>query len=399
MRRVIFQEVSCDLGGKPMTNPCATIVEHFATLPDPRMDRTKLHKLADIMTIAICSVLCMGDNFVEMEDFGKAKEAWLSTFLTLANGIPSHDTFNRVFRALDPEAFEKCFVSWVNSLRETISKEIVAIDGKTVRRSFDNASGQSAIHIVGAWARENELVLGQVAVDDKSNEITAIPKLLRLLDLEGCIVTIDAMGCQKTIAVDIREQGADYVLELKKNHGNLFAATQTFFEGHSLEDFADLPHEYHETADGNHGRSEIRRYWITSEIAWSGAEADWQDLQSIAMVERIRTLGDKTETEIHFYLTSLNANAPQFARAARGHWSVENSLHWTLDVTFREDEARARKDHAAQNFATLRKIALNLIKTDKARKGSIRAKRRIAALDETYLLQLLLGTTIGNSEN
>jgi predicted transposase YbfD/YdcC len=193
------------------------------------MDRTKLHKLADIMTIAICSVLCMGDNFVEMEDFGKAKEAWLSTFLALSNGIPSHDTFNRVFRALDPEAFEKCFVSWVNSLRETISKEIVAIDGKTVRRSFDKASGPSAIHIVGAWARENELALGQVAVDDKSNEITAIPKLLRLLDLEGCIVTIDAMGCQKTIAGDIREQGADYVLELKKNHGHLFAATQTFF--------------------------------------------------------------------------------------------------------------------------------------------------------------------------
>jgi predicted transposase YbfD/YdcC len=380
-----------------MKNPCATIVKHFATLPDPRMDRTKLHKLTDIMTIAICSVLCMGDTYVDMEDFGQAKAEWLSTFLALPNGIPSHDTFNRVFRALDPEAFEKCFVSWVNSLREMISKEIVAIDGKTLRRSFDNASGQSALHIVGAWARENELALGQVAVDDKSNEITAIPKLLRLLDLEGCIVTIDAMGCQKTIAGDIRDQGADYVLELKKNHGNLFAATQTFFEEQTLEDFADLPHEYHETIDGNHGRREIRRYWITSEIAWSGAEADWPDLQSIAMVERIRTLGDKTETEIHFYLTSLEAKAPQFARAVRGHWSVENSLHWTLDVTFREDEARARKDHAAQNFATLRKIALNLIKTDQSRTGSIRAKRRVATLDDTYLLQLLLGKAIGIS--
>ena len=235
-----------------------------------------------------------------MEDFGKAKEDWLSTFLALPSGIPSHDTFKRVFRARDPEEFEKCFVSWVNSLRETISQEIVAIDGKTVRRSFDKASGQSAIPRIGAWARENELALGQVAVDDKSNEITAIPKLLRLVDLEGCIIPIEAMGGQKKIAVDIREQGADYVLELKKNQGNLFADMKTFCEGHGLENFADFQHESYDTTDRNHGRIEIRRYWLTSDIAWSGAEAEWKDWQSIAMVERIRMIGDKTEREIHF---------------------------------------------------------------------------------------------------
>jgi len=382
-----------------MNNPCVAIVEHFKNLSDPRIERTKLHKLGDIITIAICSVICVGDSYEDMEDFGKSKKEWLSTFLELPNGIPSHDTFNRLFRALIPEEFEKCFVSWVNSLRESISKEIVAIDGKTIRRSFDKASDQLAIHIVGAWARENELVLGQVAVDDKSNEITAIPKLLRLLDLEGCIVTIDAMGCQKKIAEEIRVQKADYVLELKKNHENLFNQISNFFSSHSTNNFSELEHDYSETKDAKHGRIEIRRYWITSDLMWLGVCAEWKDLQSIGMVQRTRIIGEKTENETHFYLTSLEPDAKQFARAARGHWSIENSMHWTLDVTFREDQSRARKDHAAQNAATLRKIALNIVKSNKSRKASIPRKRRMAALDESYLIQLLLEKTFANSTN
>ena len=325
---------------------------------------------------------------------GNQKKDWLESFLELPGGIPSHDTFNRIFRSLDPEEFEKCFIDWVELLRKNISKEIVAIDGKTIRRSFDNANNELAVHIVSAWAKENGLSLGQVAVSEKSNEITAIPRLLQLLSLEDCIVTIDAMGCQKKIAEEICKQKADYVLELKKNHEKLFNKVEIFFEGHQSNQFRNLKYEYLETKDKNHGRVEIRRYWITEEIAGLNIDSAWTDLQSIGMVERIRITGEKTEREIHFYLTSLKADVKEFARAARGHWSIENSLHWVLDVTFREDDSRVRKDYGAQNLAMLKKIALNLIKANSTRKASMRSKRRIAALDQNFLLEILLDKSV-----
>ena len=301
---------------------------------------------------------------------------------------------SRVFRSLDPEEFEKCFISWVELLRKNISKEIVAIDGKTIRRSFDKANGELAIHIVSAWGKENGLSLGQVAVSEKSNEITAIPKLLQLLSLEGCIITIDAMGCQKKIVKEIRRQKADYVLELKKNHEKLFNKVEIFFERHRENQFVNFKHKYLETKDKNHGRIEIRRYWITEDITDLDTDHAWTDLLSIGMVERIRIIGEKTEREVHFYLTSLKAEAKEFARAARGHWSIENSLHWVLDVIFREDESRVRKDYGAQNLAILKKIALNLIKVNSTQKASMRSKRRIAALNQNFLLEILLDKSV-----
>lgn len=368
-----------------------TLLDAFDELEDPRMERTRLHSLRDIIVLSILAVICGADGFVQIEEFGKAKEPWLRGILDLPNGIPSHDTIGRVFARLDPEAFASCFMAWVGTVAERIKAEVVAIDGKTARRSMDGAAGRGPIHLVNAWATENRLVLGQVRTADKSNEITAIPELLRALDLSGCIVTIDAMGCQKSIAADIIEQDADYLLALKDNHPTLHQEVQGFFHDGVLTEFDGIEHDVHIEADAAHDRDEVRRVWTTSDLDWLPEAADWAGMKSLVCVEATRTiLGKPTTTNRRYYLSSIEGlKAQAGARAVRAHWGVENQLHWVLDVAFREDDARARMGHAAENLATLRKIALNLLKQETSSKRGIKTKRLRAGWDHRYLLKIL----------
>lgn len=366
---------------------------HFASLSDPRSFHApnQRHELLDILVIAVCAVICGAEGWEDIEEYGKAQADWFAEFLDLPHGIPGHDTFRRVLSRLDPDELTECFVSWTTALSDLSGGEIVAIDGKTLRHSFDRAASTQAIHMVSAWANHNRLVLGQVKVDDKSNEITAIPKLLRMLDLTGATVTIDAMGCQKEIAKVITEQGADYVLALKKNHRNLYEDVTWFLDDARATDFAEIDHAYHETVDGDHGRIETRRYWITSEIDWLGAKASWANLQSLGLVESRREIGEKVEIERRYYLVSLPADGVRFGEAVRQHWGVENELHWVLDVSFNEDACRIRKNQGAQTFSVLRHIALNLLKRESQHKRGIKARRKRAGWDRDYLLQVLRG--------
>lgn len=370
------------------------LVEYFEGLPDPRMDRTRRHKLVDILVMGLCSQLTGGESFTDMEDFARVRVDWFKTFLELPSGIPSHDTFNRVFSAIDPYAFMECFSQWVQELCPNLNDEVVAIDGKALRRALNE--GESIPYIVSAWASSNGLVLGQVKVNEKSNEITAVPELLRVLKLQGAIVTLDAMGCQKEIAADIIDQKADYVLALKGNHANVHEEVKTFFEdavapcstqcaSTATQDKMD----FHQTLEKGHGRIETRRYWQSTDIDWFEDKGLWKGLTSFGMVESIRSSKGKSTFERRYFLSSLPLNAKRFGEALRGHWGVENSLHWSLDVTFREDDSRARTKNAAQNLATLRRIALNLLKKDHSRKASIRSKRYIASIDLTFLVHVL----------
>lgn len=377
------------------THPKLSLIEHFKDLPDPRVERTREHDLIDILVIAICTLLCAGESFNDMEDFGKAKEDWFKTFLGLRNGIPSHDTFNRVFAALDPQAFGDCFLRWTQSLRMAVAREIVALDGKALRRALNG--DRSVKYVVSAWAEDNGLVLGQLKVADKSNEITALPELLRALKLSGCIVTVDAMGCQKNIAREIQEADADYVLALKGNHEVVHAEVKSFLDTLVTEreakpvrpSRAAMNLAVQETVEKDHGRIETRRYYQSAVLDWFADREKWEGLQTVGMVEAIREIGAQRTVERRYYLSSLPLDVATFARAVRGHWGVENKLHWVLDVQMREDQSRARAGYAAENLATLRRLALNLLKQEKTRKRGIKGKQLNASWDHAYLLRLL----------
>jgi predicted transposase YbfD/YdcC len=368
-----------------------SIAHHFAELTDPRIDRSRLHDLIDIIAIAICAVVAGADSWDDIEDFGHAKIAWLKTFLGLPNGIPSHDTFRRVFERLDPEEFQRGFLGWIKALHEATERRVIAIDGKTLRRSFDRAKSKSALHLVHAWASANHLLLGQVAVDEKSNEITAIPKLLKMLEITGAIVTIDAMGCQKEIARTIRGRKADYLLALKGNHEHLFEQVVSFFDGACAHGRKGQGIRYHREWSRGHGRDECRRCWATSEIDWLEGRQEWADLRSVVLIESERFIGEALTVEERYYLSSLPADAELLNEAVRSHWAVENSLHWVLDVTFHEDASRIKKENAPENFGLLRRLALCLLKQETSSKRSIRGKRLRASWDDGYLLQVMCG--------
>jgi predicted transposase YbfD/YdcC len=367
---------------------------HFQGLEDKRRGAGKRHKLIDILTIAIYGIICGADDWSGIEEYGQAKEEWLRQFLELPHGIPSHDTFGRIFSWLDPQAFEKSFLGWVQAVMETTSGQVIAIDGKTLRRSYDHANGKEAIHIVSAWAETNRLVLGQVKVDEKSNEITAIPDLLRVLDITGCIVTTDAMGCQQDIAATVLEKGGDYILALKENQGQLYEDAGELFAGALEVNFLDVEHTYAKTTNKNHGRIEVRECWAITDpdfIHYLRGFENWKGLRSLVKVSSQRQTPVSKSLEDRYFISSLKTPAKQMLQAVRGHWSIENGLHWVLDIAFREDESRVRKDHAPENLAILRHIALNLLKQDLSKKLGIKNKRLVAAWNNDYLVHLFTG--------
>jgi predicted transposase YbfD/YdcC len=369
------------------------IHRYFAELPDPRIERTKRHQLLDIIAIAVCAVIAGADSFVDIEQYGHARHDWFATFLELPNGIPSHDTFGRVFARIDPVAFEGCFLAWVQAILPRPTGEIVAIDGKVARGSHDRGADRPPIDLVSAWATESRLVLGQITVDEHSNEIPAVPALLALLDVTDAVVTLDALHCQTETAAAIRAGSADYVLALKGNQPLTHDAVETFFAEATRENWRGVAHEHLVTEDAGHGRLETRRYWTSTDadlIAYLNPDGNtWPDLGCVGMVVRERTRAGHTSQETSYYLSSLAGEVSVFATAVRGHWGIENTQHWVLDMAFREDESRVHVGHGAENLAVLRRIALNLIRLDRSRKGSVHTKRLKAGWDHDYLLHLL----------
>ncbi len=375
-----------------MSRPITNLPEHFGQIDDPRVERTKQHLLIDILVIAICAVICGADDWVAIAAFGRAKHRWFKTFLSLPNGIPSHDTFGRVFARLDPQQFQQAFIAWIQAVSDLTHGQVVAIDGKKLRRSHDQHLGKQAIVMVSAWATANRLVLGQVKTDDKSNEITAIPALLRVLALDGCIVTVDALGCQTDIATAIVAQGGDYLLAVKENQKLLYQDLHDLFHEAQEAAFRETVFDYARNVSKGHGRLEIRRCWTVADPDFLDYIRDgrlWPNLRTLVMMESERRIGRKISREVRYFIASIENDAALALRAVRSHWGIENRLHWVLDIAFREDDCRVRKDHGPQNFAVLRHIALNLLRQDTTTKLGIKNKRLQAAWDENYLLALL----------
>jgi predicted transposase YbfD/YdcC len=369
--------------GKPLA-----IKHYFRALKDPRRRHRRLHGLLDIVVVAICAVLCGADNWQAIATFGQRRQAWLRRFLALPNGIPSHDTFERLFDRVDPQAFQACFRTWITALCVHLNMPHIAIDGKTLRHS--GAGKLGPLHVVSAWATANHLVLGQEVVADKSNEITAIPRLLEVLDLEGALITIDAMGCQKDIARRIVDKDADYVLAVKDNQPSLSADIQQVFDEVLTHDNTPLEYRRTQTSERNHGRTENREYHVVSVPEdFAQRHADWKGLRSLGMVLSERQVGDQEPTcEARFFISSLKPRVRTFAQAVRMHWGIENSLHWHMDISFREDASRVSKRHGAENFALLRRLALGMLKRHPDKK-SIACKRFAAALDTDFLEEIL----------
>lgn len=376
-----------------MVASSVAVAEHFAALEDPRIARTKLHPLLSIIVIALCAVICGAESWNDIAEFGEAKQEWFASFLDLPNGIPSHDTFNRVFSALDPDQFRACFAQWMQAIATMLPTQVIALDGKTVRRSRDSANGKAAIHMVNAWATANRLILTQVKVDAKSNEITALPEVLRQLAIGGCTVTIDAMGCQRAIAQQIIEQGGHYVLALKENQGTLSHEVRETFALATEKGFAEVVHTQARTVTKGHGRLEVREHAVISDpgvLTWLQEHHAWPGLQAIGMVAAERRIGEKRSQETRYYLLEQPLDAGAFGEAVRSHWGIENRVHWVLDVTFREDQSRIRAGHAAENFAVLRHLALNLLQHHPTKRHlSIRTRRLKASWDHAYLLTVL----------
>jgi predicted transposase YbfD/YdcC len=372
-----------------------SVLQHFQHLSDPRVERTQHHSLVAIVTIAILAVLAGADGFVAIERYGQAKQSWLETFLDLPHGIPSHDTFGRVIGALDPQALEAGFLAWVSGVTESLGLELIHIDGKTARGSYDREGHLKALHSVSAWSSEHGLVLAQQRVDSKSNEITAVPVLLKLLNLKGTVVTLDAMGTQTAIATQIKEAEGDYVLALKGNQGTLSRAVETWFEQAEASGWDGIDYDYHETLESGHHRIETRQVWTVpvSQLPPLPRQAKWTGLSTVVMVRSIRQLWNKTTTEVRFYISSLASNASRHTQVIRSHWSVENSLHWVLDVTFNEDASRIRQGHAAQNLGLIRRLSVSLLKREPS-KLSLKMKRYTAAMDNNFLLKILAASGV-----
>jgi predicted transposase YbfD/YdcC len=370
---------------------CVSIRQCFAEVPDPRREHLRLHNLWDIIAITILGVVAGADSWVEVAHYGLTKLDFLKTFLELPNGIPSHDTFNRVFSLLDPTALQQGFLKWVRALADATVGRLVAIDGKTARHSFDTGAGKGPLHMVGAWASENRLVLGQQAVDGKSNEITAIPELLKKLEISGAIVTIDAIGCQTAIASEIREAGANYVLAVKDNQPTLHDDIRQIFTEGLENDFANFEHHSHHTEEQGHGRVEKRDYHVVAvPEAFAERHADWKDVHSIGMVFCERQVGDKEPSlETRVFISSLRPKVRTFAHAVRNHWGIETSLHWVLDVAFREDESRLRKDHGPENMGLIRRLAASLLHNETTVEVGVGCKRKRAGWNDDYLLKVL----------
>ncbi|MCC5599785.1 ISAs1 family transposase [Nostoc sp. CHAB 5714] len=363
----------------------------FSDIKDPRVERTRVHLLTNILIIGILSVIAGGKGWEDMENYGLSKYDWLKEFLDLSWGIPSADTFRRLFERINPKVFEQCFQRWVQSIVETVGAQVIPIDGKTLKGSYDREQGKSALHLVSAWSSQYRLVLGQVKVADKSNEIIAIPALLELLDLAGCIITIDAMGTQTAIASQIFNAKADYVLSLKGNHPTLHEQVKDWFEQNFHSGFEGITNSYDERIEKGHHRTEKRQVWCVpiSQLPPLHNYSDWLGLKCIVMVVRVRHLWNKTTREVQFYLTSLDCDARKLGQAIRLHWGIENSLHWTLDITFNEDACRVRTGHAPQNLSLLRRIALNALNLEQSFKRSNRQKSNRAAMDNNYMLTIL----------
>lgn len=372
--------------------PAQSITKHFGAVQDPRTGNAKLHLLLDIIVIAICAAICGADTWVEVELWAKANRKWLRTFLELPNGIPSHDTFGRVFALLDAKQFRRCFLVWIRAVSKLTHGQIVALDGKKLRRSHDRRCGKKALIMVSAWATANGVVLGQLKVNANSNEMKVIPELLKMLDLTGCIVTLDALNCQTKIATQIKQQNADYILAVKENQGKLYADLKDLFAGCLAEKFLQVPHDYHRTVNKGHGRIEIRECWTLSDpefLDYVRQRHQWSGLQTVVMVRAERRINGKRTTAFRYYISSLTNDARRILQGIRQHWGIENNLHWILDIAFREDESRMRKLNSPENFAMVRHVAHVLLKQEQSEKVGIKAKRMKAAWDRDYLLQVL----------